>query len=118
MILKFDGKLPDTMEGLTSLPGVGRKTANVILWNIFGKNEGVVVDTHVGRIAQRVGLSQNTNPEKIEQDLMKVFPRKKWGILAHQLSQFGRDYCKAPVPVCSECFLKEECPKIGVGKRK
>ncbi|MCK5461041.1 endonuclease III [Candidatus Gracilibacteria bacterium] len=118
LLLTFEGKVPDTMENLISLSGVGRKTANVILWNIFGKNEGFVVDTHISRISQRVGLSKNKTPEKIEQDLMKLFPKPLWGPISHMLIQFGRDFCKAPIPICSKCFLKKICPKIGVRKWK
>jgi endonuclease-3 len=114
ILLEFHGQIPDTMEGLTSLPGVGRKTANVILWNIFHKNIGFVVDTHVGRIARRTGLTKQTNPEKVEQDLMKKLPQKHWGELSHMLVQFGRDTCKAPKPKCSECFLSDVCPQKGV----
>ncbi len=118
MVLDFDGEVPDTMEDLVTLPGVGRKTANVILWNLFQKNEGFVVDTHVGRISRRVGFTTQKDPEKIEQDLMKKLPQKKWGTLSHQLVQFGRDFCKAPTPICSECFLRDFCPKQGVNKSK
>lgn len=118
LLLDFKGELPDTMEGLISLPGVARKTANVILWNIFGKNEGFVVDTHVGRIAQRTRLSKEKNPVKIEQDLMKQLPKVHWGELSHMLVQFGRDTCKAPTPVCSECFFRDVCPRNGVTKSK
>lgn len=118
LLLNFNGILPDTMEDLTSLAGVGRKTSNVILWNIFEKNVGFVVDTHIGRIAQRVGLTKQKTPEKIEQDLMRKLPQDKWGVLSHELIQFGRELCRAPVPVCSECFLREVCPKVGVLKEK
>lgn len=114
LLFDFGGKLPDTMEGLTRLPGVGRKTANVILWNIFEKNIGFVVDTHVGRIARRTGLTKNKNPEKVEHDLMKKLPQQYWGALSHMLVQFGRDTCKAPKAKCSECFLNDICPKIGI----
>ena len=116
--INFHGNLPNTMEDLTSLAGVGRKTANVILWNIFHKNIGFVVDTHIRRIAQRVDLSHHKTPEKIEQDLMQIIPQNQWGPLSHQLIQFGRDLCKAPVPLCSKCFLKDTCPKKGVTKKK
>ena len=118
LLLNFNGKLPDTMEDLTTLAGVGRKTANVILWNIFEKNVGFVVDTHIGRITQRVGLTKQKTPVKIEQDLMKKLPQDKWGILSHELIQFGREICKAPTPVCSECFMREKCLKVGVKKMK
>lgn len=118
ILLDFGGQIPDTMESLVTLAGVGRKTANVVLWNVFGKNVGFVVDTHVGRISQRVGLTKNKSPEKIELDLMKKIPQSHWGELSHMLVQFGRDFCKAPTPICSGCFLKELCPKVGVVKWK
>lgn len=118
IFLDFEGVVPDSMEDLITLAGVGRKTANVVLWNIFKKNIGFVVDTHVGRIAQRVGLSKNKSPEKIEQDLMRKIPQSRWGSLSHRLVQFGRDFCKAPTPICSGCFLREVCPKVGVVKWK
>ena len=118
MLLNHNGQLPDTMEELTALPGVGRKTANVILWNAFGRTIGFVVDTHVGRISQRVGLTKHKDPVKIEQDLMKQLPQKDWGRLSHMLVQFGRDTCKAPTPKCSECFFNGVCPKNGVTKNK
>jgi endonuclease III len=116
ILLNYNGNVPDTMEELIKLPGVGRKTANVILWNLFQKNIGFVVDTHIGRIARRTGLSKNTDPVKVEKDLMKQIPKEHWGPLSHMLVQFGRDYCKAPTPKCSECFLKDVCPKSGVRK--
>lgn len=111
LLLHFDGKLPDNMESLVTLSGVGRKTANVVLWNVFGKNEGFVVDTHVGRIARRVGITTHNNPEKVERDLMKKIPQPLWGTLSHCLVQFGRDFCKAPKPKCESCFLKDVCPQ-------
>ncbi len=114
LLLKHNGVVPDTMEALTDLAGVGRKTANVILWNLFRKNIGFVVDTHVGRIAQRVGLSRQKTPVAIEKDLMKKLPQNKWGLLSHQLVQFGRDFCKAPRPKCEACFLNDICPKKGL----
>ncbi len=116
MLIDHDGNVPDTMEELVKLPGVGRKTANVILWNLFQKNIGFVVDTHVGRISRRTGLSKQTDPVKVEKDLMKLISKKYWGELSHMLVQFGRDYCKAPKPKCSECFLSDVCPKRGVKK--
>ena len=118
ILLEHKGKVPDTMEALTAFAGVGRKTANVILWNIFGKNIGFVVDTHIGRISQRVGLTIEKNTEKIEKELMKKIPQEKWGPLSHMLIQFGRDLCRAPIPKCSECFLNDVCPRIGVKKSK
>mgnify|MGYP001040476439 CR=1 FL=1 len=119
LLLNFESQLPDNMDDLTSLSGVGRKTANVILWNVFRKNVGFVVDTHIGRISQRVGLTRQKTPEKIEQDLMKKLPQDQWGNISHQLIQFGRDRCKAPKPKCEGCFFEDVCPKRGVrGGRK
>ena len=116
MLLEHGSTVPDTMEELTKLPGVGRKTANVILWNLFQKNIGFVVDTHIGRISRRTGLTKQTDPVKVEKDLMKLIPKEHWGDLSHMLVQFGRDYCKAPKPKCSACFLNDVCPKKGVKK--
>jgi len=90
----FDGEVPDNMNDLLKLKGVARKTANVVLGNAFHKNEGVVVDTHVGRLAQRFGLTKETKPEKIEKDLMKLFPRDQWTMLSHLLVWHGREVCK------------------------
>ena len=108
------GHVPDTMEGLTQLPGVARKTANVVLGNVFDKNEGVVVDTHVSRLSQRIGLSTHGNPNKIEKDLMALFPRENWTQLAHLLIHHGRAVCSARKPKCDQCLLANGCPKIGV----
>lgn len=118
MLLEHNGNVPNTMEEMVKLPGVGRKTANVILWNLFGKNEGMVVDTHIGRISYRVGFTTSKNPIKIERDLMKILPKKQWGQTGHRMVQFGRDYCKAPTPLCSQCPLQEKCPRHGVIKFK
>jgi endonuclease III len=104
------GRVPDTMEELVKLPGVGRKTANVILGSAFGKNEGVVVDTHVGRLSRRLGLSKHEDPEKVEQDLMKLIPREEWTSFSHQLVWHGRRVCKALRPRCPECTLAPLCP--------
>lgn len=110
-ILKdFDGKVPDTMEELITLPGIARKSANVLLYVWFGKNEGVVVDTHVKRISNRLDLTNEKTPEKIEKDLMKLYPRKDWGQLAYYIVDHGRALCKAPTPKCAECDLKDICP--------
>lgn len=111
LLLEHDGLVPDHMSALVKLAGVGRKTANVILWNVFEKNEGFVVDTHVGRIAQRTGLTREKTPEKIEKILMKKLPRATWGEMSHRLVQFGRDYCIARKPKCETCFLNKDCPK-------
>ncbi len=92
---KFDGKVPDTMEDLTSLPGVGRKTANVVLYCIYGKTEGIAIDTHARRLSNLFGLTQSQDPTKIEQDLMKVFPKKDWGEITYLFAEYGRQYCTA-----------------------
>ena len=110
VVERFDGRVPDTMEALTSLPGVGRKTANVVLGNAFGKDEGVVVDTHVARIAKLLGLTRQTDPVKIEQDLMKVVPRRHWTLFPHLLIHHGRAVCIARRPRCGECPVAGLCP--------
>ena len=117
IVVKHAGQVPDTMEALTSLHGVGRKTANVVLGNAFGKNEGVVVDTHVTRLSRRLGLTQQTNPEKIERDLMQLVPREQWAMFAHWLIWHGRQRCEALKPDCEHCEFRRLCPKIGVATR-
>lgn len=114
LVQKHAGQVPNTMEELLELPGVARKTANVVLGNAFGKNEGVVVDTHVSRLAQRLGLSPHIDPKKIEQDLMALFPRPQWTMLGHLLIFHGRRVCFARKPLCSQCALAKDCPQIGV----
>jgi endonuclease-3 len=114
IVEEHDGDVPDTIEALTKLPGVARKTANVILGNIFDKNMGVVVDTHVHRLAQRLGLSEQKDPKKVELELMALFPRKKWTMLAHLLIFHGRQICKARSPLCSQCPVRRMCPQVGV----
>ena len=104
------GKVPETMEALVSLPGVGRKTANVVLGNAFGKNVGVVVDTHVARLSMRLGLTRQTDPKKIESVLMKLVPRKDWTMFPHWLIFHGRRRCKAINPDCPNCEIRELCP--------
>lgn len=104
------GKVPSTMEELSAIPGAGRKTANVVLGNAFGINEGVVVDTHVGRLSLRLGLTTHSDPVKVEQDLMKLFPREQWTLLSHWLIWHGRRRCKARNPDCKECELRSLCP--------
>src|SRR3989338_5903869 len=113
---KFNGKVPDSMEELISLPGIARKTANVILQNAYDKVYGVVVDTHVIRVSFRLEWTRNIKPEKIEQDLMKLFDKKEWKMLPHLLKNHGRAICKAPIPYCSKCFLFRLCPRNGVKK--
>ena len=110
LINDFGGKVPDNMEDLLSLPGVARKTANVVLGNAFGKNEGVVVDTHVQRLAGRLGLSEQKYPVKIEKDLMELVRRKDWTVFAHLLIFHGRAVCTARKPACDECAISKICP--------
>jgi endonuclease III len=108
------GKVPDEMDALVKLPGVGRKTANVVLGNAYNKNEGVVVDTHVGRVSGRLGLTKQTDPIKIEMDLIKLFPRERWTMLSHLLIEHGRQICDARRPKCEICFLNDLCPSSRV----
>ncbi len=110
VVADHDGQVPDTMEALQALPGVGRKTANVVLGNAFGKNEGVVVDTHVGRIARLLELTDQKDPVKVERDLMPLFPRNDWALLAHLLISHGRQVCIARRPRCTDCVLADRCP--------
>lgn len=110
----FGGKVPQTMNELLSLNGVARKTANVVLGNAFGIADGVVVDTHVSRLSQRLGLTAETTPEKIEKDLNKIVPQKDWVMFPHWLIFHGRKICQARKPKCGECILEDICPKIGV----
>ncbi len=110
LINRFKGEVPKKMEELVTLPGVGRKTANIVLWNAFGINEGVAVDTHVKRISKLLGLTENTDPEKIEQDLMKITPKHQWGKLSHLLIMLGREICKAKAPNHKICPLSDICP--------
>ena len=115
------GKVPDTMAGLTDLPGVARKTANVVLGSALGKNEGIVVDTHVSRLAARLGLSGQSDPVKIEQDLMQLVPRDQWSIFAHRVIWHGRRVCHAKQPNCDQCTLAPLCPSaelVGTAERK
>ena len=107
---KFGGRVPETMDELRELPGVGRKTANVVLGNAFGKNEGIVVDTHVARLSQRLGLTKHKDPEKIERDLMKLVPREHWTNWSHWLIWHGRRRCFARKPDCSQCEIFRLCP--------
>lgn len=110
LLERHDGNVPSTMEELSALPGAGRKTANVVLGNAFDLNEGVVVDTHVGRLSLRLGLTTNSDPVKVEQDLMKLFPREEWTLLSHWLIWHGRRRCKARNPDCEACELRSLCP--------
>jgi len=110
LVEKFDGEVPDTMEELLELPGVARKTANVVLSNGFGKVEGIVVDTHVKRVSRRLGLTGETSATKIEQDLMKVLPEDQWHPFPWRLILHGRAICGARSPKCDECMLSDLCP--------
>lgn len=107
------GEVPRTMEELVPLPGVGRKTANVLLGNAFDV-PGIAVDTHVGRLSQRMGLSEHSDPEKIERDLMGLIPRKEWTMFTHRMIFHGRQVCHARKPLCEECQLAALCPRQGV----
>ncbi len=111
---RHGGQVPDTMEDLVALPGVGRKTANVVLGNAFVKNEGVVVDTHVARISNLLKLTTQTNPEKIERDLMELVPRKDWTIFSHLLILHGRKTCIARRPRFETCRINDLCPSSRV----
>jgi len=108
------GKVPRTMDELTQLDGVGRKTANVVLGNAFGINVGVVVDTHVARLSQRLGLTRQKTPEKIESELMALVPPKQWTLFSHWLIWHGRRRCAARKPDCANCEIQKRCPQIGM----
>ena len=108
------GEVPADMNALVKLPGVGRKTANAVLGNAFGKNEGITVDTHVQRLSRRLGLTQETDPEKIEQDLLPLVPREDWTVWSHTLQSHGRAVCKARKPECAACPVADLCPSAEV----
>ena len=114
IVEKHGGQVPQTMDELIQLGGVGRKTANVVLGNAFDINVGVVVDTHVGRLSHRLGLTTHRAPEKIETDLMELVPQKQWTLFSHLLIWHGRKRCTARKPDCPNCEIKDLCPKIGV----
>lgn len=113
LVQHHHGQVPQTMEELTALDGVGRKTANVVLGNAFGVNVGVVVDTHVARLSNRLGLSRQVAPEKIEEDLMKLVPRETWTLFSHWLIWHGRRRCRARKPDCPGCEVNSLCPSAG-----
>lgn len=115
---KYQGEVPKKMAELITLPGVARKTANVVLSCAFQIAEGIVVDTHVTRVSQRMGLSTHEKPEKIEQDLMKIFPKTDWTFVGPALVLHGRYTCKARSPHCQECIFQKKCPQIGVTEKK
>ena len=112
----YNAKVPDTIEGLTSLPGVGRKTANVVLYNAFHRSEGIAIDTHCITVANRLGLARTGNAAKIERTLMQVVPRKDWGDLTHLFIALGRDVCTAKKKYCVRCVLNDICPSSTVVK--
>ena len=120
---EHNSKVPETMEALHALPGVGRKTANVVLGNAFGKDEGIVVDTHVARLSQRIGMTNHKDADKIERDLMKLVPREHWTDWSHWLIWHGRRRCFARKPDCSQCEVFQLCPsgkpflRTGVARR-
>ena len=116
LVENFSGEVPRTMEELHTLAGVGRKTANVVLGNAFGINVGLVVDTHVTRLANRLGLAKETDAVKLEQDLMKLVPQEKWALFSHWLIWHGRRRCAARKPDCANCEIQKLCPQIGVNK--
>ena len=110
LVERHGGHVPSDMDALVRLPGVGRKTANVILGNAFGRNDGIVVDTHVTRVSNRLGLVTGTDAVKIEQVLMPLFPQERWTIISHLFIEHGRQVCHARTPLCSECVLADICP--------
>jgi endonuclease-3 len=116
LVEQYGGQVPRTMEALTQLDGVGRKTANVVLGNAFHMNIGIVVDTHVARLAQRLGLTRQEDPEKIEQELMHLVPQPQWALFSHWLIWHGRRRCFARGPDCAGCEIAKLCPRIGVAE--
>lgn len=114
LVEKYGGEVPKTMEDLLSLPGVARKTANVVLSNAFGIIEGIIVETHVSRVSRRLSLTSESDPEKIEKDLMEIVPKEKWLRFSDLLTFHGRRICKARNPKCSECVLNEICPSVNI----
>jgi endonuclease III len=116
LVEEHGGEVPQDLDQLVALPGVGRKTANVVLGSWFDIASGVVVDTHVGRLSQRLGLTEARDPVQIERDLMEQLPKKEWVAFSHRLIQHGRQVCTARRPRCSECSLEPICPRIGVDK--
>src|SRR3989338_795318 len=116
LVERYNGKIPKTIEELTNLPGVGRKTANTILINTYGIVNGIPVDTHVIRLSYRLGWTKNKNPDKIEKDLDRIIPEKEWGKISYILKAHGRAICQALIPYCNKCPLNKLCPKNGVSK--
>ncbi|MFC1546140.1 endonuclease III [bacterium] len=118
IIEEFNGTVPDSMENLIKLPGVARKTANIILSSCYKKAEGIAVDTHVARLSNRLGFSKQKDPFKIEQDLLKIVPKKYWLDFNYLLINHGRAVCDARKPLCENCFINKFCPRIGVKNAK
>lgn len=114
LVDEFGSEIPQDIDILITLPGIGRKTANVVLGTAFGIASGVVVDTHVHRISQRLGLTKADSPTKIEQDLMQLLPKKEWIDYSHRVIHHGRQVCKARRPLCDQCSLTKNCPRVGV----
>jgi endonuclease III len=114
IVEEYGGEVPGTMEELVTLPGVARKTANIVLGNAFGVVEGVAVDTHVRRVSQRLGFTDQKDPDKIERDLMSVVPKSRWFTFTYVLIEHGRAVCKAPTPRCEECVVNDLCPSSRV----
>ncbi len=114
LVEQFDGEVPGEIDRLVELPGIGRKTANVVLGTAYGIASGVVVDTHVARVSARLGLTRQKNPDKIEGDLMALLPKKEWVAFSHRVIQHGRRYCTARRPKCDVCPLQKLCPRVGV----
>jgi len=116
LVADHEGQVPRDLDALVKLPGVGRKTANVVLGNAYGIASGVVVDTHVGRLSRRLGMTNEKDPNKVERDLVERIPKKEWVAIAHRLIQHGRRVCTARRPKCDECALFGVCPRVGVEK--
>lgn len=114
LLERYDGQVPKDIEKLIEMPGIGRKTANVVLGTVYGIATGIVVDTHVTRVSQRLGLTNEKNPEKIEQDLVRQFPKKEWIAMSNRMVHHGRYICTARKPKCDTCPLGKICPKIGM----
>jgi endonuclease-3 len=110
LVERFDSQVPDTMEKILELPGVARKTANIVLSNAYGVIEGIAVDTHVRRLSKRLGLTENTNPDKIERELMQIIPKSHWKRITNLLISHGRNVCMARKPKCDSCILNKLCP--------
>lgn len=114
VVERFGGAVPRSMAELITLPGVARKTASCVLWGAFGINEGIAIDTHVGRVARRLGLTEHEDPVRVERDLMPLFPQAEWGLVNNRLVSFGRHVCEARKPRCPDCKLHDLCPKEGL----